>query len=237
MKHGGGLSAIDDIKIIKECCAIIPAYNEGRHIGRVIRKIKEFGMDVLVVDDGSHDDTAQVAENCGALVIRGRSNKGKGNALIRGFVEANKKKYKYFLTIDGDGQHDPQEIIRFFDKMERSDFDMIIGNRMHLPKDMPEDRFFINRKSSEFISKLCGQNIPDALCGYRLIKKNVLDNITLQSTGFEIVPEMLMKASGKGFKIGYVNIDAIYADEISHIRPWRDGYRFFKLLIREWIKR
>ena len=214
-------------------CAIIPAFNEELFITSVIRQAKRHDIDIIVIDDGSHDQTSQLAEKEGVHLLRHTCNKGKGIALRHGFQLALEKGYDYIVTLDADGQHNPDEIPRFIAEISDSNADIIAGNRMRFPKDMPASRVFINRLFSRIVSTLSKQQIPDALCGYRVIKRGVLESVELNSGRYDIVPEVLIKASKKGFKIFSIDIKSIYRDERSDIRPLRDGFDFFKLVLKE----
>jgi len=214
-------------------CAVVPAYNEEASIASVIRRIKKTNIDIIVIDDGSRDKTPDNAEKEGIQLIRHVKNEGKGRAIRDGFRLALRKPYDYIITIDGDNQHNPDEIQMFIDAMLSNKVDLVAGNRMHYPKGMPASRVFVNKFFSKIVSNSCKQGIPDALCGYRIIKRSVLESITLESNRFEIVPEILIKASKKGFKTMFINIECIYGNEHSSIKPWRDGYMFFNLIMKE----
>lgn len=214
-------------------CAIIPAYDEGLNIVSVIKQVKKHNIDIVVIDDGSTDQTAALAEREEVCLIRHISNEGKGSALRRGFQFAVEKDYDYVITLDADGQHNSDEIPLFIDKIGNSNEDIVVGNRLHSPKGMPVLRLFVNKLFSKIVAMVSEQNIPDALCGYRIITRQILKSITLSSNRFDIDPEILIKASKKGFKITSVNIECIYANEFSYIRPLQDGYLFFRLIIKE----
>lgn len=214
-------------------CAIIPAYNEESNLALLIKKIKAHNVDIIIIDDGSTDRTAAIAREEGVLLIRHPSNQGKGGALRDGFRLALKRDYDQIITLDSDGQHNPEEVPLFIKKISNSKAGIVVGNRLHLPKGMPSSRLSVNRLFSKIVSFICKQNIPDALCGYRIIKKEVLESINLHSDRFDIDPEILIKAAKKGFKIESVNIESVYAGEYSQIRPLQDGLRFFRLIIKE----
>ena len=218
---------------MSKICAVIPAYNEEKKIGPVLKKVKNHAIDVIVIDDGSMDNTAGIAEGENAYLIRHASNEGKGKALRDGFRFALEKGYDFIITLDADGQHDTKEIPSFIDKIGNSDTGIIIGNRLHSPAGMPLYRLFINKLFSKIASIVCRQNIPDTACGYRIIKKEVLQSINLISDKFDIEPEIIIKSAKAGFNIGFINIRCIYGREFSHIRPLQYWNNFFKLIIRE----
>lgn len=216
-------------------CAVIPAYNVDRHVGQLIRKIKNHNIDIVIIDDCSQDATASAAEKEGVYLIRRTKNGGKGAALRDGFDFALTKGYELIVTLDADGQHNPDEIEVFLDKISGGNAGIVIGNRLHNPKDMPRRRLFVNKLFSKIISSVCGQNIPDALSGYRIIKKDVLKKIVLTSDRFDIDPEILIDAAKKGYIIDSIDIESIYSAERSNIRPFADTYRFFKLIFNEML--
>ena len=218
---------------MKKICAIIPAYNEEKSLDLVLKKIKNCNIDVIVIDDGSTDNTAAIAERENVHLIRHVSNEGKGKALRDGFRLALEKEYDCIITLDADGQHDADEISSFIKKTLNNDAGIILGNRLYSPAGMPFGRFLVNKLFSKITSKVCKQNIADTLCGYKIIKRDVLASIRLDTNRFDIDPEILIKTAKAGFKIESINIKCIYAEESSHIRPLQDGNNFFRLIIRE----
>ncbi len=217
-------------------CVVIPSYNEANTIGSLVKKICQQGLDALVIDDGSYDNTSGIAQECGAVVLRNLNNEGKGASLIKGFHYVLSKDFDAVITMDGDGQHLPEEIPYFIRLAEYSDSGIIIGNRMSKGKNMPLVRILTNKLMSLFISFLTKQNIPDTQCGFRLIKKYVLEKIKLQTSKYEIESEIIIKASRLGFKIEHVPIKTIYKSERSKINPVIDTLRFIKFIARElWI--
>ena len=139
--------------------------------------------------------------------------------------------------MDGDGQHSPSDIAAFVACYQKTNADIVSGNRMHNPQGMPLVRLGTNRLMSWLISLFCRQNIPDTQCGFRLIKTKVLKVIKLESSDFEIETEVLIKASKKGFKIASVDIQTIYSNEVSKIQPVRDTFRFIAYLWRELLRK
>ena len=217
-------------------CVLIPSYNEAKTIGRVIKEVRAQGLSVYVVDDGSSDNTAAIAESEGAVVLKNKKNMGKGASLREGFKHILKKDFDEVLVMDGDNQHEAASIPAFIKEMDRSGADIVIGNRMLNTGSMPYIRKKTNHFMSYVISKISGQDIPDTQCGYRLIKRKVLDAITLESSKFEIESELIIKASRKGFKISSVPISAVYEDERSKINPILDTLRFMAFIIRMGLK-
>ncbi len=210
---------------------IIPTHNESASIRGLITAIRGHKLDIVVVDDGSTDNTYRDAKDCGVDVLRNEKNLGKGASLIKAFKYALGKGYDAVLTMDGDGQHLPQDIPTFLNASQADSCGMIIGNRMANVANMPRVRIITNTIMSWVISGITKQNIPDTQCGFRLIKKEVLRKIRLRTRNFEIESEMLIEASRAGFKIVSVPIQTVYNNERSHINPVRDTIRFFKYLM------
>ena len=215
---------------------IIPTFNEAKEIGRLLRELKVLDLDCLVVDDGSTDTTARIAEEHGAVVLRNPSNQGKGASLSRGFQFAVDKSYDAVITMDGDGQHLPQDIPHFLEAAQMTDSQIYIGNRMEKTQSMPWVRIMTNRFMSSLISFLAHQEIPDTQCGFRLIKRELLEKVNLSTSKYESESEILLQAARQGYKIQSVAIKTIYSNETSRINPFIDTLRFFRFILRElWI--
>ncbi|MBU1726443.1 MAG: glycosyltransferase family 2 protein [Candidatus Omnitrophica bacterium] len=214
-------------------CVIIPTYNESLAISNVIREVQKHGLDIVVIDDGSTDNTVEVAIKTGAVVLRNEINQGKGASLVRGFDYALSKGYDAVITMDGDGQHSPREIAGFLKAAAGSGAGIYIGNRMGMTKGMPWLRILTNQFMSWLISLAAKQKIPDTQCGYRLIKKPVLEKVRLETSKYETESEILIKTSRLGFKIESVGIETIYSGEKSQINPFIDTLRFIKFIAKE----
>ena len=213
-------------------CALIPAFNESRHIARVVAAARAH-CPVLVVDDGSQDDTAELAATAGAQVLRREVNAGKGAALQAGLDHALGAGCGAAVLLDGDGQHDPADIPRFIAAARRDpSVGVIVGCRMRAPGAMPLARLLTNRAMSAIVSRLCHQTILDTQSGYRLVRAEVLRRIRLCASRFDVESEMLILACRAGFSVSEIPIRAIYADEESHISVARDTLRFAGLVWR-----
>jgi len=212
-------------------CVIIPAFNESKEISGLVKEIKERNLEVLVVDDGSTDATAQIAQSAGAVVLKNPVNEGKGACLRKGFKYALENNFDAVITMDGDGQHLPEDLPVFRRLGDDPQSDIVVGNRMLKTRDMPFIRFITNRFMSWMISVLSKQKIPDTQCGYRLIKRQVLEKIELKTSNFEIETEILLNASKMGFKIYSVPIKTIYRGGKSQINPLLDTLRFLRFVI------
>lgn len=214
-------------------CVLIPAYNEERNLKRLLDELKNY-VDkerIIVVDDGSKDNTRVIAEKCGVCVIFHKSNLGKGEALRRGFKEAIKKNVSWVITMDSDMQHLPTDIPKFLEKAGEGNVDVILGSRMNNIKDMPFHRILSNKITSFLISLRIGQKVEDSQCGFRIIRKNVIEEISLKKSHFSLESELLLKAGLKNFKIESVRIETIYNNSKSNINPLRDTLGFIFVFI------
>ena len=214
--------------------ALIPAYREAAHIGEVVSRVRQQLATVLVIDDGSPDETAERARQAGAEVIVHSQNAGKGAAIKTGFKVLLERGFDYVLILDGDGQHLPEEIAHFLSAAAASPCGLWVGNRMHKTDGMPLARRLTNRLMSRWIGWLCGQPIPDSQCGFRMIHREVIPSLFCESNAYDYETEMLLIASRNGHRVGSVPVTTIYGSETSKIHPLRDGIRFAKLMSRYW---
>lgn len=216
---------------------LIPAHNEAKAIGPLVKAVRQKGYDVIVVDDGSADKTGDIARSQGADVLTNDPRRGKGASLQRGFDQVLERGYDGVVAMDGDGQHAAADIETFLEKARYFPDSVITGNRMGDPKGMPIVRKLTNMLMSGIISGICRQSIPDTQCGFRYIGAKVLKNIQLSCSDFEIETEVLVKASKKGFKVFSVPVQTIYGDEKSKIHPGRDTLRFIRYISREMFRK
>ena len=213
--------------------AVIPAYQEKKHIGDVVRRTRDKIDNVLVVDDGSNDKTAERAREAGAEVIVHPQNRGKGEAIKTGLRHFLNRQFDWVFILDADGQHRPEEIDRFLAAaVSATEPKLILGNRMNDVSSMPLVRRAVNRYMSKKISRVCRQDIPDTQCGFRMLHRQLIPDLLEGADRFEYETEMLIIASRKGFHIDSVPISTVYSDEVSSIHPVRDTLRFFKLMRR-----
>jgi glycosyltransferase involved in cell wall biosynthesis len=219
--------------IRSQTAAVIPAYQDEKHIGDIVRRTREQLENVLVIDDGSTDQTAQRAREAGAEVIVHNQNRGKGEALKTGLGHWVSREIAWVILLDSDGQHLPEEIDRFLAAAvtaTRPSF--FIGSRMNNLAGMPFIRRVVNRYMSKRISRVCGQKIPDTQCGYRMLDQQLIPEMLGGGHRFDYETEVLIIASRKGYRIESVPISTVYTDQVSKIHPMRDAIRFFKLMWR-----
>jgi glycosyltransferase involved in cell wall biosynthesis len=206
--------------------ALIPGYQEGPRIAAVVAAAGRH-LPVVVVDDGSTDDTAAQAEAAGAVVIRQVPNAGKGTALRRGFRHALERGAEAVVTLDADGQHDPDEIPAFLAAFDASRPELVIGRRDF--GEMPLVRRLSNRLGGLLLSASLGRNVPDNQSGYRLIGRRLMGALLdSHEDGFEFEIEMIARCIALGLPIEWVPIRTIYAGEPSHIQPWRHFTQFLR---------
>ncbi len=207
-------------------CLLLPAYNESRTIGQIIQEASEFIGEIVVIDDGSSDETAGIASASGIVCL--------GNALKKGFAYVVEHGYELVFTMDSDGQHAPADIPRFLEHFHSTHPDILIGARdtENLQTSMPFHRRVNNRFVPYVGSRLCGQWVPDFQSGYRLIHTNVLRHVHLETARYETESELVIKAGKLGFRIESLPIQTHYGGEVSHIKLLREMWLFTRLLIR-----
>ncbi|BAL81279.1 glycosyltransferase family 2 protein [Caldisericum exile] len=212
--------------------AIIPAKDEAHNIKDVIIKTKQYVDFVLVIDDGSVDDTKSVAESAGAFVIRNEVNLGKADALKIGFKYAIDNGFDTIALLDADGQHDPNELPKLMNKLSEG-YDIVVGARKFSPLVMPPLRIFANSFSSFLVSLICHTKILDSQSGYRVLRTDVVKKITFETKRYQLDTEMLIKAAKCGFKIGFVEINTIYTERAkSKINQIIDPLKFLFVTLR-----
>ncbi len=200
--------------------ALIPAHDEAPRIGAVVLGARAH-LPVIVVDDGSKDETAARAAEAGAKVVAQRPNQGKGAALRTGFRRALEEGLAAVVTLDGDGQHDPAELPSFVAALARDpDVELVIGRRDF--RRMPLVRRLSNTLGTLLLSAAVGRWIPDNQSGYRLIGRRLMAaTLDSREDGFAFEVEMIAICLREGWPIAWVPIRTIYGDERSHIRPLR----------------
>ncbi len=211
---------------------LIPAHNSFNFLGKLIPEVKKYSSDILVVDDGSTDATSEMAESSGVHILRHFSNRGKGAALKTGFEYMLREGFDVVLTLDSDGQHDPQYIPEFLKAYNDTQGDLIIGSRIHDKADMPWDRRFSNWTTSHLISLLLRAKIEDIQSGYRLYSRRILETIHLESDRFELETEVVIKAVQSGMTPHFIPIKVEYGYGFpSHMSRFSDTFRWCRRVL------
>ena len=207
--------------------ALIPGYEEGPRIADVVERARVY-LPVVVVDDGSTDDTTARAGAAGATVLRQVPNAGKGAALRAGFRHALDDGAEAVVTLDADGQHDPAEIPRFLAAFEDGRPELVVGRRDF--SEMPPVRRLSNTLGGWVFSAAVGRRVADNQSGYRLIGRRLMTALLDSDvSGFEFEVEMIARCIALGLPMAEVPITTIYGGEPSHIRPWRHFTQFLRV--------
>jgi len=210
--------------------ALVPAYQAAAHLGEVLTRISALSPapDVLVVDDGSRDATAEVARQFGARVHSFAGNRGKGHALMAGFgLLAD---YDAVVTLDADGQHPPERLPAFV-AAAAAGADLVLGTRER-SEAMPPGRRFANAFSSGWVARLAGQRVTDSQCGFRLYRRELIARTPITPGRYEFETEVIVRAARLGFRIAEVEIPTVYGEEKSQIHAFRDVPRIFGTMLR-----
>lgn len=203
--------------------AVIPAFDCAASIRQVVEATRGHVDAVLVVDDGSGDETAALARAAGAEVHSLAQNTGKGAALRLGLTAALAREPEALVLLDGDGQHDPGDIPRLVKAWRRGDGDLIVGTRWSDPSKIPSSRYWTNYIGSRILSWMSGADLVDSQSGFRLLATPLARRLDLRSRGYAIESEMLLKATRAGGRVGHVAVRAIYVPNGgSHFRPVLD---------------
>jgi len=214
---------------------LIPARNEARTIGPIVEEVRS-GFPVLVVDDGSTDDTAAIARKAGAEVVSHSTNLRKGAALKTGFSWAMNNGYEAVITMDADGQHDPADLHNFLDTYRNRLPHFIIGKREF--SKMPWSNRFANFLGSRILSRALGVRVADNQSGFRLLTRHFLERMKLRSNGYEMEVEMIGEAVRLRVPIVWVPIRTLYFSERkSGFRAFRDTLRFLHMVWHVWRER
>jgi glycosyltransferase involved in cell wall biosynthesis len=206
---------------------LIPARNEAATIGGVVRGCRRAGFSVVVIDDGSRDDTALFAREAGAEVIAVPPTQHGKTAALHWALGRLPDSVEWIFFLDGDGQHRPADLERFWSS--RHDSDMVVGNRFPDAARMPLARRWTNRVMSSFLR---GSGVVDSQCGYRLVRRGWLGSWRPTGNHFQFETELALLAATRPTRVVNLPIAAIYEREQSKISPWRDTVNFAVCLAR-----
>lgn len=189
----------------------IPAYNEEKNIFRVVNAVKfnNPGVDVVVINDGSRDLTGLEAERAGAFVINLPQNLGIGGAVQTGYIYASRKGYDVVIQVDGDGQHDPKDLSRLIDSIEKDEADMVIGSRFNEKTDYESTkmRWLGINFFSKLVSFVCRRDFLDTTSGYRAVNKKVINIFAKYYPRDYPEVETIVYASKRGVRIKEISVD------------------------------
>ena len=201
----------------------MPAYNEERYIGTLILKARKYADEVIVIDDGSTDGTAEISALAGATIIRHSQNKGKGVAIQRILNEVKKKIPDVLVLLDADSQHNPDEIPRLI-KPILEGYDLVIGSRKNDKASIPFYRRVGQRILLHSTQILTRNRITDSESGFRAFSGRAITELNLSQKGFAIESEMIADAEEKGLKIAEAPISVKYTKDGSTLNPVRHGF-------------
>lgn len=200
--------------------AIVPAFDCADRIGEVVKGTLQHVSDVLVVDDGSKDDTAAEARRTGARVVRHGANRGKAEALRSGLAVLLGESCTHILMLDGDGQHDTADIPTFLAAGEEADF--VLGNRLWNPSAIPTRRYWTNFIGTRALELMTGYPLEDSQCGFRLVASSILRRMGLVGRRYASDTEILVRAGKLRASFAQVTVNVIYDGARSHYRPLKD---------------
>jgi glycosyltransferase involved in cell wall biosynthesis len=221
---------------------VIPAYNEAATIANIVRRARQYVATVMVVDDGSRDDTAEQAQAAGARVMRQPVNRGKGAALWRGMQDALAQGANAVITLDADGQHCPEDIPKLLEAYRRQPDNLIIAARIEHRDRAPPLRRFANGMADFWVSWAAGCPIRDTQSGFRLYPAVLLRKLPPLKNdrhGFVFESELLIQAAHQGYYPAMVAIATLYHSQgrSSYYRPWRDTLRIIAMVAWELVRR
>ncbi len=205
---------------MRRVCVVIPAYNEATVIGEVVKSAREvflkskraYDIDIVVVNDGSKDETANEAKKGGAIVINHILNSGAGSATLTGLAYARQHNYDIAATMDADGQHAPDDVLEGIKSIDQGNADLLIGSRLIDSRGMSKIKVLGNKGLSLFTYLLFGINVTDSQSGLRIFSKRAINGLQWKSTGYEFCSEMIWRAKQARMNVSEYPIKAIYTD-------------------------
>lgn len=221
---------------------IIPAYNEETMVSSVVKSLRQtfsntvYDTEIVVVDDGSEDETAARAKQAGARVIKHILNTGSGGASATGLSYAQSAGFSVAATLDADGQHDAADVLKGVDKLLKSEADLLIGSRLLERRGMSLPKRIGNKGLSWITFMLFGINVTDSQSGLRVFSRRALNELKWKTAGYEFCSEMLWRAKQVRLKIDEFPIKTIYTDysKAKGQNNW-NGFNIVKILLRQRI--
>jgi glycosyltransferase involved in cell wall biosynthesis len=209
---------VNNMKIM----AGMPAYNESKYIGSMVLSTRQYVNEVVVVDDGSGDDTSKIAQFAGADVIRHPQNKGYGAAILSIFDEARKRDPDVLIILDADAQHNPQEIPNII-KPILEGYDVVIGTREKQAEKIPFYRRIGQKVIARSVNILSDEHLSDSECGFRAFSRKAIAELHLKESGMAISAETVAEAARQNLKIIQVPVSVIYGKDGSTLNPVSHG--------------
>ena len=210
--------------------AAMPAYNEGKYIGSMVLKTMQYVDEVIIVDDGSTDDTSEIARLAGATVVRHDVNMGYGAAIQRILAEARKRNPEVLVLLDADTQHNPGEIPEII-KPVYNGYDLVIGSRKQQVGHIPRYRRIGQSIILFFTRFLSKDNLSDSECGFRVFSRKAIAVLDLKETGMAVSAETIAEASSKGLKVTEVPVNVTYTKDSSTLNPVAHGLEVLTRII------
>ncbi len=209
---------------------LIPTYNNAATLATVIDEVRNYATDIIVVDDGSTDDTPGILAGYGHAIqlITHSRNRGKGTALKNGLQYARQQGFRYAITIDSDGQHYPSDIPRFVEAIEKEPGTLLVGARNLRADNMPGKNTFANKFSNFWFRLETGIKLEDTQSGYRLYPLQEMGSLKYYTARYEFELEAIVFAAWRGIQVKNIPIHVYYPPEeerVSHFRPLRDFTR------------
>jgi len=216
---------------------ILPVYNSDKHLNSLISQLLEHfpANQIIAVDDGSSDNSAQICRNKEITLIEFEQNRGKGAALLAGMKKAWQVGYKFAITIDSDEQHKPCHLPEFIIRQQQTKAAMVLGKRDFNSRIMPLPRIWSNKLTSFMVSITVRQKVADSQCGYRLYYLKPVMDMKLVSSRYQFETEILLKMAKAKYLLADTDIDTVYGEETSHINHLRDIKNFINILISHWL--
>lgn len=233
---------------------LIPAYNAAQTIKAVINSVQPYFNRIIVVNDGSEDNTGKIALDAGSEVLEHAWNRGKGAALRTGFDYLLRDNCKWIMTMDADGQHNAADIPNLVNLMNNQNkkekkyntipWGIIIGSRFTSHNKIPSYRYYPNKVGKIILTKITGKDLKDTQSGFRIYRSELLKHLSLKSNRFELETEIIFKTIKMGYGIHFVPIQVIYPEnerQKTNFRPIVDTYRIsimvlLKMIIPKFIK-
>ncbi|MDN3513384.1 MAG: glycosyltransferase family 2 protein [Candidatus Brocadia sp.] len=219
----------------------IPVFNEV-DVYTIIQRVKSFSLDILVIDDGSTNHLREELIDAGnvRIIVHSR-NLGYGKSIINAFMYAIKKKYDYLLTIDGDGQHEPEDIALFLKEIPFCDYDVLSGSRYFFPvmagKDVPMERFLINKEITSILNRITNFGLTDSFCGFKAYRVERLKVFHLTEYGYGMPLQLWMQAWKTGLRVREIPVKLIYKDLTKHFKGILEDpnirLQYYKNIIRK----